>query len=385
MKFHSDTREWVYDSEERCVTWKSFFPEYQFDSSDFGIVFFYSPYYTAEDSNIEVRMKGGTTIGWLVTISYLQEKDEDLISSHKPWLNHFAQIGICLLTKHIVENECGFIKNQEECCLSEVELPPCHLLVFRRSQMKESDLPLLLSEFYDNGFYYIGNLNDAIDGSLFYKSSYQNSIVMGNPCTTISLSKCELADDLVPLLNYLYNKWLPFAYVNPFGRYIYLYQIVEYFMEVAFEESLYKHINDFNNKSISKNDLRNQIGSDSKEETKIEMVFDGIPSSSPIIADFKQNVDAFLDRVGVDFQETSIGKYVYKVRNVLVHNMRIAIAYEVELNNVVECFEKLIALKLRKGMSSFHDKHMVVCDISEKYKKNKKRMRRTYIQYKYGK
>lgn len=384
MEYHSETQEWVYDSNERFVTWKSFFPEYQFDPSDFGIVFFYSPYYTAEDNNMEVRLKGGTTIGWLVTISYLQEKDENLIAAHKPWLNNFAQIGICLLTKHIVENECGFIDDQE-CILSDVDLPPCHLFVFRRSQINESDLPLLLSEFYDNGFYHIDKLMEVGNESLFYKSSYQSNIVIGNPCTTISLSKCEFADSLVPLLNNLYNKWLPFAYINPFGRYIYLYQIVEYFMDIAFEESLCKHINDFNNRSISKNDLRNQIGSDSKEESKIGMVFEGMPASSPIIVDFKQNVDVFLDRVGIEFQENSIGKYVYKVRNVLVHNMRIAIEHEVELNNVVECFEKLIALRLRKGMSGLHDKHMVVCDVSEKYKKNKKRMRRTYVQYKYGK
>ena len=101
--------------------------------------------------------------------------------------------------------------------------------------------------------------------------------------------------------------------------------------------------------------------------------------------DFKYNVDVFLNRVGIEFHETSIGKYVYKVRNVLVHNMRIAIDYESELSNVVECFEKLIALRLRMGMSDYYYKHMVVCDVSEKYKKNKKRMRRTYVQYKYGK
>ena len=65
--------------------------------------------------------------------------------------------------------------------------------------------------------------------------------------------------------------------------------------------------------------------------------------------------------------------------------MRIAIDYESELRNVVECFEKLIALRLRMGMSDYYYKHMVVCDVSEKYKKNKKRMRRTYVQYKYGK
>lgn len=36
-------------------------------------------------------------------------------------------------------------------------------------------------------------------------------------------------------------------------------------------------------------------------------------------------------------------------------------------------------------MSDNHNKHMVVCDTSERYKKNKKRMKKTYVQYKYGK
>ena len=46
---------------------------------------------------------------------------------------------------------------------------------------------------------------------------------------------------------------------------------------------------------------------------------------------------------------------------------------------------ELRAIRLNKGMSDNHNKHMVVCDTSERYKKNKKRMKKTYVQYKYGK
>ena len=385
MEYHSDTREWEYGSENKKIIWKSFLPEFPFEHSDYGIAFFYSPYYVAEDNNIEVCMKDGTTIGWLITLSYLQETDENLFAAQKPWLNKFAQVGICLLTQYLVENESDFFQNQDECDLSEIDFPSCHLFVFRRSKINDAELNLFMSEFYDNGFYHIGKIKDAFDESLYYKSDYENNIIKSNPKKKISLVKCEWIEDAVPLLNNLYKRWLPFSYVNSFSRYIYLYQLVEYFMEIAFEESLYKHINDFNNKSISKNDFRNQVDSDTKEDSKIEMVFESIPNSLQLVVDFKSNIGVFLDKVGVDFKETSLGKYVYKVRNVLVHNMRIAIAYEAELNDVVECFEKLIALKLRMGMSDYHNKHMVVCDVSEKYKKNKKRMRRAYAQYKYGK
>lgn len=40
MKYHSDTREWEYDSEGKKIIWKSFFPEYPFEHSEYGIAFF---------------------------------------------------------------------------------------------------------------------------------------------------------------------------------------------------------------------------------------------------------------------------------------------------------------------------------------------------------
>lgn len=40
-------------------------------------------------------------------------------------------------------------------------------------------------------------------------------------------------------------------------------------MEIAFEESLFVHIKDFNNKNINKNDLRIKLEKDSEEITKI--------------------------------------------------------------------------------------------------------------------
>ena len=63
--------------------------------------------------------------------------------------------------------------------------------------------------------------------------------------------------------------------------------------------------------------------------------------------------------------------------------MRLAIDYETELNDIVECLEKLIVLKLKNSISENFNKHMVICDISEKYRTNRKRMRKTYVQFKY--
>lgn len=118
--------------------------------------------------------------------------------------------------------------------------------------------------------------------------------------------------------------------------------------------------------------MRKKIATDSEEIAKIGMVFNGISLSHSVALDFNNNVDNFLSKIGSELSGKSIGKHVYKIRNVLVHNMRLAVDYENELNDVVECFEKLIAIRLNMGMSDDHNKHMVVCDISERYKKNKK-------------
>lgn len=79
------------------------------------------------------------------------------------------------------------------------------------------------------------------------------------------------------------------------------------------------------------------------------MVFNGFSSNDSIVTDFKQNVKQFLGIIGSDFNGTTIGEHVYKIRNILVHNMRLAIDYETELNDIVECLEKLIVLKLKNG------------------------------------
>lgn len=379
-------KEQEYLIDGKRVTWNSSFPDNELKSSEFGLAFFYSPYYTAEDDNLEVCIKGGHTIGWLITLSYLQEKDKDFIDQHKSWLNKFSSIGIPTLLAHIVEEEPEFLIYQDnECSLSDIDLPVCHVFVYRISQISKDDIYKFLPGFYDEGFYHVNKLSDAINESLFYKSSYEDNLIKDDKKRKINLSKIEYSDDLIKLIRNLYEKWLPYSYVNPFSRYIYLYQVVEYFMEIAFEESLFIHIKDFNNKNINKNDLRKKITTDSEEIAKIEMVFNGFSSFHSVVLDFNNNVDKFLSKIGSELDGKSIGKHVYKIRNVLVHNMRLAVDYENELNDVVECFEKLIAIRLNMGMSDDHNKHMVVCDISERYKKNKKRMRKTYAQYKYGK
>lgn len=327
----------------------------------------------AEDDNLEVRIKGGYTIGWLITLSYLQEKDKDFIDQHKPWLNKFASIGIPSLLAHIVEEEPDFLIYQDnECSLSDIDLPACHVFVYRISQISKDDIYKFLPGFYDEGFYHVNKLSDVKDESLFYKSSYEDNLIKDDKKRKINLNKIDYSDDLMKLVRNLYDKWLPYSYGNAFSRYIYLYQVVEYFMEIAFEESLFVHIKDFNNKNINKNDLRKKIATDSEEIAKIGMVFNGISLSHSVALDFNNNVDNFLSKIGSELSGKSIGKHVYKIRNVLVHNMRLAVDYENELNDVVECFEKLIAIRLNMGMSDDHNKHMVVCDISERYKKNKK-------------
>lgn len=371
---------------DKKVTWDSSFPDNEFDSSEYGLAFFYSPYYTAEDDNLEVRLKGGYTIGWLITLSYLQEKDKDFIALHKPWLNKFASIGISSLLDHIVVEEPEFLNFQDnECLLSDIDLPACHVFDYRVSQISKDDIYKLLPGLYDKGFYYVNKLSVALNESLFYKSFYEDNLIKGDKKRKISLSKIEYSDELIKLVKNLYEKWLPYSYVNSFSRYIYLYQVVEYFMEIAFEESLFVHIKDFNNKNINKNDFKKKIARDTEESTRIEMVFDCFSPSNSVVIDFNNNVDNFLNKIGFEFDGKTIGQHIYKLRNVLVHNMRLTLDYENELNDVVECFEKLIAIRLDKGMSDDHNKHMVVCDISEKYKKNKKRMKKTYVQYKYGK
>lgn len=380
-------KEWEYlIDDDRRVTWNSSFPDNELDSSEYGLAFFYSPYYTAEDDNLEVCLKGGYTIGWLITLPYLQEKDKDFIDQHKSWLNKFASIGIPSLLAHIVEEEPELLEYQDnECSLSDIDIPACHVFVYRISQICKDDIYKFLPGFYDEGFYHVNKLSDARNESLFYKSSYEDNLIKDDKKKKINLSKIEYSDDLIKLIRNLYEKWLPYSYVNPFSRYIYLYQVVEYFMEIAFEESLFVHINDFNNKNINKNDLRIKLEKDSEEITKIGLVFNAISPSNSVAIDFNNNVDNFLGKIGVEFSGKTIGSHVYKIRNVLVHNMRLAVDYENELNDVVECFEKLIAIRLNKGMSDNHNKHMVVCDTSERYKKNKKRMKKTYVQYKYGK
>ena len=139
---------------------------------------FYSPYYTAEDDNLEVRIKGGYTIGWLITLPYLQEKDKDFIDQHKSWLNKYASIGIPSLLAHIVEKEPELLKYQDnECSLSDIELPACHVFVYRISQISKDDIYKYLPGFYDEGFYHVNKLSDVKDESLFYKSSYEDNLI----------------------------------------------------------------------------------------------------------------------------------------------------------------------------------------------------------------
>ncbi len=130
-------------------------------------------------------------------------------------------------------------------------------------------------------------------------------------------------------------------------RFIFLYQIIEHFIQLEFEKQFQTHLDDFQGGRISKNDLRENLNNSSKERVLISNIISRINISHTLKNEFITECDFLFYDIGQISKETLHDK-IYDIRNLLTHRLREVTSKLEALEKIVELFERIIVDLLSK-------------------------------------
>lgn len=311
------------------------------DSCDLFI--FENPYLNAENDVFEVYEKtiDNEKIGWIFPVTILESNDNDFANTKN--LNNYKYVAYQKLLE--IDIAIKEKSNPDEYYkLSEIfkDSIVC-LLLHKETTQKIVNFNI---ENYLLSFYNLGYLLFSVGGSLNSKPIYKNPAFIdemrntGKKRVTLIKSNFEISSN-----NFIYALFREHLLQseNYLIRFILLYQVIELLMESEFEYELQRSIDEFTNRTLSKNDLKEDIITSTNERALIGSIF----NKTNINGELKSE---FIDECNYLFQELKVNKKskknladdIYNLRNVITHNLRILTNKADSLLKITEIFERII-------------------------------------------
>lgn len=335
-----------------------------------GIAYFYSPCFQAASKFFSLKIPIGENReeywGMLYPICLFDESNatvyDELRSFQKSMLlSAFLKFVEFAISKGKVNPQDGAEFHYSDFSASDSS----YILIYDKSVFNDIDRVIVF--LYNMGFYYV---EDPFVQTSFYHSIYQRTFLHQLPKMLLIKFPSAVFQGFTYLDN-MYKQLLP-KVDSPFFRYLILYQIVEYLMEVKKNEIIYNNLNDFVSKP--KNDIREDLQNSLKDERLIEYLYTGIPHTTGIFRDFCDKAKKLFENVGKELPKVdNYIPYMYGVRNIIVHNFKTAINNENLVKELSEIFEKAIyELLLSVKIINTDNKSLFVWDQSLSYKENKR-------------
>lgn len=335
-----------------------------------GIAYFYSPYFQAASKFFSLKIPIGENReeywGMLYPICLFDESNATIYDELKSFqksmlLSAFLKFVEFTISIGKVNPRDGAEFHYSDFSASDSS----YILIYDKSVFNDIDRVIVF--LYNMGFYYV---EDPFVQTSFYHSIYQRTFLDQLPKMLLIKFPSAVFQGFTYLDN-MYKQLLP-KVDSPFFRYLILYQIVEYLMEVKKNEIIYNNLNDFVSKP--KNDIREELQNSLKDERLIEYLYTGIPHTTGIFRDFCDKAKKLFENVGKELPKVdNYIPYMYGVRNIIVHNFKTAINNENLVKELSEIFEKAIyELLLSVKITNTDNKALFVWDQSLSYKENKR-------------
>lgn len=335
-----------------------------------GIAYFYSPYFQAASKFFSLKIPIGENReeywGMLYPICLFDESNATIYDELKSFqksmlLSAFLKFVEFTISIGKVNPRDGAEFHYSDFSASDSS----YILIYDKSVFNDIDRVIVF--LYNMGFYYV---EDPFVQTSFYHSIYQRTFLDQLPKMLLIKFPSAVFQGFTYLDN-MYKQLLP-KVDSPFFRYLILYQIVEYLMEVKKNEIIYNKLNDFVSKP--KNDIREDLQNSLKDERLIEYLYTGIPHTTGIFRDFCDKAKKLFENVGKELPKVdNYIPYMYGVRNIIVHNFKTAINNENLVKELSEIFEKAIyELLLSVKITNTDNKSLFVWDQSLSYKENKR-------------
>lgn len=342
----------------------------EIQKENIGIAYFYSPYFQAASKYFSIKVpkteKGDEYWGMLYPICLFDDSNAMIYDELKTFQNSMLFSAFIEFVDLAISLEKVSCRDGAEYHYSDFSVPDSsYILIYDKTIFNGIDRTI--ASLYNMGFYYVDNPFVPND---YYYSSYQSSFLNDSQKNLLIKFPATVFDGFEYMDN-MYKQLLP-KVASPFFRYLILYQIVEYLMEVKKNEVLFDNLNNFSKKP--KNDIREDLQSSIKEERLIEKLYLEIPHTTGIYSDFCDKAKLLYCNVGKELpKEDNYIPYMYGVRNIIVHNFKTAIRNEDLVRELSEIFEKAIyELLLSVKVTNNDNKSLFVWDKSLSYKDNKR-------------
>ena len=332
FRVYDDERNLSLDFEYRHTVYKDY------DDNDYQLILLENKYLKAENDVFQICRKDTVDerpvtnrLGWIFTISNLESIDHNYVDNIH--LNKYKFVAFSLILSNCNKN---FTDYQEKYKLSDIyEEDTIVFIVCKAKLNSELNIYDYFPSLIKYGYYEFNNMENNRDIS--YKTEFLDEVRSKDKIylkeASINIRENEFIYKL--FTNYLKNL------EHSLLRFYLLYQVIEYCMDIIFNNKSDKLIKKFIDNEIGKNEFIEEISSYRKERKRINTLINSTIKQSEH-SRLKEDCIELLDSCNRESKE-NIGDLVYDVRNLVVHDFKIIKDTEYgKLTDIVNDFELLV-------------------------------------------
>lgn len=306
------------------------------DKERMEIHLFENPYFTAENDVFEIYEKSGKDrLGWIFPITILESNDNDF-ADHKNLNNYkFVAYQKLLELNYSISSQNSskdFIK------LSSVfgNIIICLLHKDAIQNIKDFEFNRYILSFHKNG--YLVHFGSPKSKTIYNRTSFIDE-KRKERRITIEPSNFEIVKN-----NFTKSLFIEHLLQsdNYLVRFIFLYQIIEHFVNELSEKQFYQHIENYIDNKSTKNDFRENISKSSTERELVSDIFSLTIIPHELQQEFNTEIDFFFNDIGKVYKKNSFSDKIYNLRNIVTHNVRELTTKSDDLKKITEIFERII-------------------------------------------
>lgn len=307
------------------------------DKERYEIYLFENSYLNAENDVFQVYEKtiSEERLGWIFPITILESNENDYREFSN--LNHYKYVAYQKLFElefsiTARDNANEFLK------LSEVfgNVIVCILCKETIKKINDFKFQNYLLSFYKYGYLLFSGFTKSkaiYDRTAFVtemrNSSRVNLTKANFDITTNEFTKSLFIEHLLQSDNFLV-------------RFIFLYQIVEHFIDEFSETQFNEHIENYQSKKLAKNDFRESINKSATERELVTDLFNTTLIQKELKEEFISEVNFLYNDIGRVTKKNSFPDKIYNIRNLVTHSLRELTAKSESMKKITELFERII-------------------------------------------
>lgn len=307
------------------------------DKEQYEIYLFENSYLNAENDVFQIYEKTirEERLGWIFPLTILESNENDYKEFSN--LNNYKHIAYQKLFELNFEIEAKNNTN-EFLKLSEVfgNIIVCILCKKTIQKINEFKFENYLLSFYKYGFLLLKDFPKS--KAIYDRTAFITEMRKGS---RVNLTKANYDITINEFTKSLFLEHM-LQSDNFLVRFIFLYQIVEQFIEDFSETQFNEHIENYQNKKLTKNDFREAINKSATERDLVVDLFNSTLIQKELKEEFVSEVDFLYNDIGRVNKKNSFPDKIYNIRNLVTHSLRDLTTRSESIKKITELFERIV-------------------------------------------